>query len=215
MRKMVLIPLEEWEKVRRDRTPPFKMLDIPQRDEKIHQKLRRQENRNEDLQRNQKHPKLETKPREEKEGRRRKVSITPVGAQQNPTMRRKNQSLPTMTQMSHQGAGEMGSKGIRLNQFAPAIRNRARKLIDLLKKAKKVGFNSLYELSVSGIVVPQSNIIHLIEHALGKNKSNELVGIHRFYTLLRNIGVPLSLIVNEWGRKQMLKKSRKGPGSSL
>lgn len=106
----------------------------------------------------------------------------------------------------------MGPEPLTAAQFPENMRSSVRKLIDLLKKSKKVGFNSLKEISISGITIPDSNIIELLQHAASTEASNDLIGLHRFYSLLKNIGVPISLIKNKYGQHLIQNKTTKGPG---
>jgi hypothetical protein len=56
------------------------------------------------------------------------------------------------------------------------------------------------ELVYNGQVIKDSNIVSLIEHALSRNNKQMLKGVRRFYSLLRDLGVPNTLIKNQWGR---------------
>ena len=97
---------------------------------------------------------------------------------------------------------------LRIEDFSKKFRNKARKLLALLRKTNKVAYNNKMEFIYKGEVIKDSNVIALIEHALDKDNTKKLKGMRRFYTMLYNIGIPNTLVRNKWGLAQ-IKQSKK------
>lgn len=224
---MVLIPLEEWEKVRRDRSGEVNIITVPQipKNQTNVVKMRQhQRDKGRNIGKSVSHSnrdQMSTAPPTNllettvKKKKKKTIPMKTVDLPKTPTLR--DRTHLRRRRMTQEGGGMMGKVGLRLNQFPPNIRNNIRKLIRLLKKSRKIGFNTNYEISISGILIPESNIIHLLEHTQStesiKKSKNNLRGLHRFYIMMRDIGIPTNLIHNKWGLKKMKRKHIKGPGS--
>jgi len=100
---------------------------------------------------------------------------------------------------------------LRAKQFAPKYRKKADKLLYLLQKSKRLKYNAKLEIILDGKVIPHSNILQLIEHALSHKNRKRLIGLKRFYSFLMDVGIPNNLVQNDWGKSLVSK--RKGPGS--
>ena len=71
----------------------------------------------------------------------------------------------------------------------------------------KVGYNEKKELVYKGKRLKGSDIIQLVQHAVDKgDKRQYLKGLRRFYSILKRIGAPNSLVKNKWGRSLAYKK---------
>jgi len=102
---------------------------------------------------------------------------------------------------------------LRAKQFAPKYRKEADQLLYLLQKSGRLKYNSKWEIILDGKLIPQSNILRLIEHCLSSKNKTKLIGLKRFYFFLMDLGIPNTLVKNEWAKKLVSK--RKGPGSGL
>ena len=214
---MALVPLEEWEKVKpKHQSTQVKVLSVQQKERRLPQE--RGVTASQEILKKNKHNPTNTWENSTTTMNNRIPQGFKTTEEEMKEKKVGNLVASTSVKNHHRGAGvTMGTDGLRLNQFPPKMRSRARKLIYLLKKSNKIGFNKRFEISISGMTVPDSNILHLIEHALSiSGQSNKLKGIHRFYTLLRNIGVPTSLLKNKWGVAFVQKKKNINmPGSII
>jgi uncharacterized protein YjbK len=97
---------------------------------------------------------------------------------------------------------------VRLEDFSQKLRPYAKKLMKLLKKTGRIGFNTKMEVVIDGNVVKHSNIVDLVEHAVSRENSKKLNGVKQFYKLLNEIGVSNDVVRNKWGRS-LVKHSKR------
>ena len=63
-----------------------------------------------------------------------------------------------------------------------------------------------------GRIIPNSNILHLVLHALLKRVKAKPPGMNRFYLGLKDVNVPEYLVANETGKKIILGNDINGKG---
>jgi hypothetical protein len=97
---------------------------------------------------------------------------------------------------------------LTLEDFSVKKRKKAKQLMKLLKKSGRLHFNSKMEIVYKGKTIKDSNIVALIEHVLSKTNRQHLKGMRRFYLLLREVGIPNTLVRNKWAR-QKIKEPKK------
>ena len=83
-------------------------------------------------------------------------------------------------------------------------RNKSLSLLYYLKKNKNIKWNKKGEIFYKGKIFLETNIKHLVEHAVHNNK-NRPYGIKTFYRILAKSNVPKKLISNKEGRHLMEK----------
>ena len=83
-------------------------------------------------------------------------------------------------------------------------KNKSLSLLYYLKKNKDIKWNKKGEIFYKGKIFPESNIKHLVNHAVHNNKSRPH-GIKTFYKILAKSNIPKKLISNKEGRHLMEK----------
>ena len=77
-------------------------------------------------------------------------------------------------------------------------------LLHYLEKSENIKWNKTGELLYKGKMIPNSNVIELITHAIQNDKSNP-IGMKTFYKILAKANIPIKLIMNKEGRHIMKK----------
>jgi type IV secretory pathway VirB10-like protein len=177
LRKLVLVPLEEWERLKGKKSQKVVTIDVPTPAAAAADTL---------------NPLTMKK---------KKTMTTPPpppalpSSTSNPPLLRKSQGDEKMKKKK-----DSNRPLLRIEDFSIDKRYDAKKLLTLLKKSGRLNFNSKMEMVYNGQVIKDSNIVSLIEHALSRKNTKMLKGVRRFYSLLRDLGVPNTLIKNKWGR---------------
>jgi len=123
----------------------------------------------------------------------------------------KNLSVPSvaMTQVkkvavkNQKGSGKM--KKSRMFHFLPLKkRSKADTLFDYLGKNKIISWNDNGELIRDDTVLPKTNIVQLIKHAV-QHDTSKPSGMKFFYQTLSKKNIPMHYISNKFGRKIMKK----------
>lgn len=89
-------------------------------------------------------------------------------------------------------------QGLRVDMFSPKFRKGALKIWKLLHVKGKVNITPHMEIIVQDKRIPDSNIVSLIEHALDKKMTKRLHGQQKFYSILKRLHAPNSLIKNKY-----------------
>lgn len=203
MKKFVLIPFDEWTVIKREKSLPAKEIFVPT------QQARREL------------PPLSAPTKTSATLVKEASADTPPNLNSFLRKKKKTKKLPHHQKMSHLVGGEETTTTrtpvipwmLQLKHFAPKYQNRARKLIHLLRNSNRIRYNRKMEVLIDGERIANSNIIQLVEHAVSTKNTNKLVGVKRFYNLLFELGIPNTLVKNQWG-KNLVQKKRKGPHST-
>ena len=209
MRKLVLVPLEEWEKIKpqqqsRQRGEDKKSISVPQMVLKSPKKEEKWSNppaaaaaaaaaaeqtslpvKKENRKKRKKERSLTEEMKEEKSLKKIKEDI-------------KEEKFPN---------NKVSQPILRIEHFSPAQRKNAAKLLKYLRKSKKVAYNDKLEIIYNKKVLENTNIVNLIEHALSRRNRLPIPGMTRFYRILRNVKVPIEFVKNPLGKIIMNKKS--------
>lgn len=215
MRKLVLVPLEEWQKMKPDqqkttRGEDKKIINVAQME---------------------KSPKKEEKWQPQMTVDPPQVSPFPPAAAAAATTAATNQTAAVKTKKEKKPGGRIKMRTmkkikedikeekfpdnrvsqplLRIEHFSPSYRKNAAKLLKYLRKSKKVAYNNKLEVIYMGKVLENSNIIDLIEHALSRRNRNAIPAMTRFYRILKIVNVPIDLVKNPLGKIVMNKKSDK------
>ena len=116
-----------------------------------------------------------------------------------------------LPQMKVQGKNQLGQGIVTASlehQIFPYMslkkRNKSLSLLYYLKKNKDIKWNKKGEILYKGKILPETNIIHLIKHAMQNDKSRPH-GVKAFYRILAKANIPKKLISNKEGRHLMEK----------
>jgi len=198
LQKMVLVPFQEWEKLKGNvdlRARHLMTVDVPQ-----------QEQKQEEQQINQ--------PVQQGEA----SQIRREGAQENLTAT--GRSLIGRKQLKELEEPLKGNevtveveavrpKMLRLVDLVPEkVREYAKKLLDYVLRYDNISMNEKREFVYKGQPVVGSNLFHLLTHTL-YHTQRQLLGIEKFYQALMEIDTPLSLIRNGYGKKVILEMKDK------
>ena len=82
--------------------------------------------------------------------------------------------------------------------LSPKKRTKGTLLLHYLENSEAIKWNKNGELMYKGKVIPKSNIMELITHAVQNDKSQP-IGMKTFYKYLSKINIPLKLISNKQG----------------
>ena len=205
MRELALVPVEEWEKVKSlsNHQKEMKTIKVP--------KIKRENPLSVDN--------MELKKKKKK--KKRKIipenslkmedtslpahplnHLTPQQASPVKKKRKKKTEEPTNLPTSNKIVQPL----LKIEHFSPNYRTYAKKILKFLRKSKKLSYNNKLEIVIEKKVIPHSNIVELIEHALNPKNQSKLPGMTRFYKLLKKAHVPLSLIKNPVGQDIWNKK---------
>ena len=208
MREIALVPLEEWEKVKSlSNQREMKVIQVPQMknlspnslDLKSPQKIKKKKKKTKTAvvsppvkMKIQKTEEEGVQNQEEEKDKKKKKAVSL------PLQEKKIEKLSTNNKVSQ--------PLLRIEHFSPKYRKEASKFLKYLKRSKKVAYNDKLELIFNKKVIPFSNIVQLIEHALNKNNQSKLKGMNRFYNILKKINFPSQLIKNPLGQIIINKK---------
>ena len=90
------------------------------------------------------------------------------------------------------------------NATSPKKRSKGSLLLHYLENSENIQWKENGEVVYKQKVIPNSNIITLITHAIQNNKSKP-VGMKSFYKILAKANIPSKLILNRDGRHIMKK----------
>ena len=88
--------------------------------------------------------------------------------------------------------------------LSPKKRSKGSLLLHYLEKSENIKWKKSGELMYKGKVIPKSNVIELITHAIQNDKSKPN-GMKTFYKILAKANIPTKLIMNKEGRHIMKK----------
>ena len=114
----------------------------------------------------------------------------------------------TLKVKNQEGKGKV-SKSITPRMFlylSPKKRSKGSLLLHYLENSEDMKWNKDGELIYKGKVIPNSNIMELITHAVQNDKSQP-IGMKNFYKYLSKINIPSKLISSKQGRHIMKKIS--------
>ena len=110
-----------------------------------------------------------------------------------------------LPQMKVQGKNQLGQGIVTTSlehQIFPYMslkkRNKSLSLLYYLRKNKDIKWNKKGEILHKGKILPETNIIHLIKHAMQNDKSRPH-GVKAFYRILAKANIPKKLISNKEG----------------
>ena len=116
-----------------------------------------------------------------------------------------------LPQMKVQGKNQLGQGIVTTSldhQIFPYMslkkRNKSLSLLYYLRKNKDIKWNKKGEILYKGKILPETNINHLIKHAMQNDKSTPH-GVKAFYRILEKANIPKKLISNKEGRHLMEK----------
>ena len=116
-----------------------------------------------------------------------------------------------LPQMKVRGKNQLGQGTVTTSsdhQIFPRLslkkKNKSLSLLYYLKKNKNIKWNKKGEIFYKGKLFPESNIKHLVNHAVHNNNSRPH-GIKTFYKILAKSNIPKKLISNKEGRHLMEK----------
>ena len=161
IQKLVLVPIEKWEKIKGKDIDPVKEVTVkaaPQKSQAFQRKV-----------------------------------IHPVN-----TLKVNNQ----------EGTGK-AKKAMTSRMFlylSPKKRNKGNLLLHYLENSEDIKWNKNGELIYRGKIIPDSNVIELITHAIENDKSHP-IGMKTFYKYLSKINIPTKIISNKQGCYIMKKTS--------
>lgn len=184
--KLVLIPLEKWEKLKvsQNLKDAFQTVEVPSQQEKIEE--------------------------EEAGGKTQKEDTPPTLTEV--TKRKKDQNTTEVTKKRKKDQDTTEKTKIvllRSEHFPPEKRLLVSQILKFLNKSKKIGYNEKMEMVFRDKVVKGSNLKTLIEHAMSNTANNKMKGILTFYRALASISIPKYLIKNKWGLQLMNKINKK------
>ena len=117
----------------------------------------------------------------------------------------------SITSMKVQGKNQLGQGIVTTSleyQIFPYMslkkRNKSLSLLYYLRKNKDIKWNKKGEILYKGKILPETNIIHLIKHAMQNDKSRPH-GVKAFYRILAKANIPKKLISNKEGKHLMEK----------
>ena len=88
--------------------------------------------------------------------------------------------------------------------LSPKKRSKGSLLLHYLENSENIEWKKSCELMYKGKVIPKSNVIELITHAIQNDKSKPN-GMKSFYKILAKANIPTKLIMNKEGRHIMKK----------
>lgn len=177
MKKLALVPYEEWEKIKA-KNPQLKNHLLKKEIQSVTVPLQQQQQPLEvsgEVKASVAIPHLQKKKKQKK----KKESVT----LNNPT------PLPRRKPL------------LRLDLFAAQYRKGAKKMLKHIGKLKSFSYNEHFEVVIDNKPIPDSNIVALIEHALSKTNSTSLKGLAPFYKVLKSLHVPTTIVKNPYYKK--------------
>ena len=204
MRELALVPIEEWEKVKSlSNQREMKKITVPKIERENHQQIslknmKKKESKMDTPLQPPQHPPPPPPPTspvtavEEKKKKKKKSKKKPMEVQNGDNLPPSNETVQPL---------------LRIEHFAPSYRKDAAKILKMLRKSKKIAYNNKFEIIIKKKVIPNSNIVMLVQHALNKNNQSKLPGMTRFYQVLKKAHVPVSMVKNPLGQIVMNKKN--------
>lgn len=234
MKKLALVPLEEWEKVKSySNQKEMKIIKVPSLEKEEKRKTKKlkkkKRERTMEIKMNKSHS-TEVKATSAQQAPAATAATTAEAAvtaaqaesmtKVSPAMKNQNQNqIQTQNRKKKKmkkNKFERDEKTpqakqplLRIEHFSPEKRKDASKILKFLTQSKKVGYNNKLELVFEKKAIPFSNVVQLIEHALDPKDTKKLKGLKRFYRILKKIKIPSSLVKNPLGLLIFNKKAEK------
>lgn len=208
MKKLALVPLEEWEKVKSySKQREMKVISVPQSSQENRKK--KNDKKLVDVDQSQltkTAQEMNPIPPKQKQISREATATaahaatTAVAATtaQGVKVSQKMKKTPKKQSVTSQPL-------LRIEHFPPDLRTDAKKILKFLRKSKLVSYNKKLEFVFKRKPIKYSSIVDLIGHALSPENKTRLKGMKRFYSVLAKVHVPLSLVKNKHGQKIMNK----------
>lgn len=216
MKKLALVPLEEWEKVKSySKQREMKVISVPGSSHEKRKKKKEKGRKLVDVDQTQLTKAAQQVNPVPQKTKKLSTEQTATAAQTAPT------AVAAAAAATAQTAGlkKMTTKNnkksvtpqplLRIEHFPPDLRKDATKILKFLRRSKLVSYNSKLEFVFKKKPVQFSSIVDLIDHALSPKNKTKLKGMKRFYTALSEAHVPLSLVKNKQGQKIMNKMTVK------
>ena len=124
----------------------------------------------------------------------------------NPEVQKEVKS-PVVVRKIQKGMGEKKKKSMKSQIFlylSPKKRNEGLSLLRHLENNENFSWNKKGEIIYKSKLIPNSNILTLINHTI-HDDSSEPIGMKYYYKVLENSGIPKTLIENRKGKKLMKK----------
>ena len=114
--------------------------------------------------------------------------------------------MTTLKVKNQQGLGkiEKSNPSQMFLYLSPKKRSKGSLLLHYLENSENIEWKKSGELMYKGKVIPKSNVIKLITHAIQNDKSKPN-GMKTFYKILAKANIPTKLIMNKEGRHIMKK----------
>ena len=110
---------------------------------------------------------------------------------------------PVMVRKIQKGMGEKKKKSMKSQIFlylSPKKRSKGLSLLRHLENNENLSWDKKGEIIYKGKLIPNSNILTLINHTIHDNDTSEPIGMKSFYKVLENSNVLRILIENKKGK---------------
>ena len=182
MQKLVLVPQEEWEKLKNKNSKDTKQVVTV------------------------KHPVANPLPQNIPQNPPQKRVQKEV---QNPQKKMQNPPQKKVQNPPQNKTEKQNGKLIKsINKFPRLYRDRGLSLLRYMKRNDDIKWNEKGEFQYQDKTVPKSNILSLMKHAVSNSKSKPK-GVKIFYKVMSRLNVPKFIIVNKMGRALMKKSAQK------